>query len=336
MKYLHGDALGSVSLTTSDATPGAKLSELRYTSFGEVRYQGGQTATDKRFTGQRQEAGIGLYDYGARMYSPFLGRFISPDSVVPGAGNPQAFNRYSYVLNNPLSLVDPTGHIPCGTIKAPGNTSTSPTSGECAFGWNLSDIEGYAYYKKSNNILGKIRSLFGGDTDDVNGCACRNVLYPVANMLAAIHGKKGPSYVESFGFLARYRSAAGFGFTSSDGLAKGFNAWAKSAGLTERATNRTAKDFASGLTDIKAQIDKGNPVAILWSTDGSGSIDTQHWVLAVGYNGSEISILDDTNRKPGSSTSNIYQYKVTEFEQNWGKGIIPTINPKPFNYVTFS
>jgi len=84
--YLHGDSLGSASLTTSDATPGAKLSELRYTSFGEVRYQGGQTATDKRFTGQRQEAGIGLYDYGARMYSPFLGRFISPDSVVPRAG----------------------------------------------------------------------------------------------------------------------------------------------------------------------------------------------------------------------------------------------------------
>jgi len=67
--YLHGDSLGSASLTTSDATPGVKLSELRYTSFGEVRYQGGQTATDKRFTGQRQEAGIGLYDYGARFDS---------------------------------------------------------------------------------------------------------------------------------------------------------------------------------------------------------------------------------------------------------------------------
>jgi hypothetical protein len=35
---------------------------------------------------------------------------LSADTVVPGAGNPQAFNRYSYVLNRPLNMVDPTGH----------------------------------------------------------------------------------------------------------------------------------------------------------------------------------------------------------------------------------
>jgi hypothetical protein len=38
------------------------------------------------------------------MYSPTLGRFIQPDSIVPGAGNPQAYNRYSYVLNDPINL----------------------------------------------------------------------------------------------------------------------------------------------------------------------------------------------------------------------------------------
>jgi hypothetical protein len=32
---------------------------------------------------------------------------------VPGAGNPQAYNRYSYVLNNPLGYIDPSGHKPC-------------------------------------------------------------------------------------------------------------------------------------------------------------------------------------------------------------------------------
>jgi len=51
-----------------------------------------------------------LYDYGARFYDPALGRFISADTVVPGAGNPQALNRYAYVLNNPLKYTDPTGH----------------------------------------------------------------------------------------------------------------------------------------------------------------------------------------------------------------------------------
>ncbi len=35
---------------------------------------------------------------------------MSADTVVPGAGNPQALNRYTYVLNNPLKYTDPTGH----------------------------------------------------------------------------------------------------------------------------------------------------------------------------------------------------------------------------------
>jgi hypothetical protein len=49
-------------------------------------------------------------DYNARYYDPGLGRFVSADTVVPQAGNPQALNRYSYVLNRPLQGGDPTGH----------------------------------------------------------------------------------------------------------------------------------------------------------------------------------------------------------------------------------
>ncbi len=47
---------------------------------------------------------------GARAYDPELGRFISADSIVPEAGNPQALNRYSYVANSPLKYVDSSGH----------------------------------------------------------------------------------------------------------------------------------------------------------------------------------------------------------------------------------
>jgi len=48
--------------------------------------------------------------YGARYYSPGLGRWISADTVVPEPGNPQALNRYAYVYNNPLRYTDPSGH----------------------------------------------------------------------------------------------------------------------------------------------------------------------------------------------------------------------------------
>jgi hypothetical protein len=48
--------------------------------------------------------------YGARFYSPRLGRFVSADSIVPDYNDPQALNRHSYVLNRPLQGGDPTGH----------------------------------------------------------------------------------------------------------------------------------------------------------------------------------------------------------------------------------
>ena len=46
-----------------------------------------------------------------------LGRFIQPDSIIPDLTNSQAWNRYSYVANNPLKYIDPTGHI----IEEPRN-----------------------------------------------------------------------------------------------------------------------------------------------------------------------------------------------------------------------
>jgi hypothetical protein len=38
-----------------------------------------------------------------------MGRFISPDTIIPNPANPQSFNRYSYCLNNPLKYIDPNG-----------------------------------------------------------------------------------------------------------------------------------------------------------------------------------------------------------------------------------
>ena len=83
-------------------------SDLAYTPWGEVRESSGTVDTDRRFTGQRLD-GTGLYYYNARYYDPTLGRFISPDLIVPGVGNPQAWDRYAYVLNNPLRYTDPSG-----------------------------------------------------------------------------------------------------------------------------------------------------------------------------------------------------------------------------------
>ena len=85
---------------------------MRYEPYGEDRDTGTSLVTDRKFTGQTEDQSIGLYWYQSRAYDPDTGRFCSPDVVVPEPGNPQALNRYSYVYNNPLKFVDPSGHSP--------------------------------------------------------------------------------------------------------------------------------------------------------------------------------------------------------------------------------
>jgi RHS repeat-associated protein len=108
--WLLGDHLGSTSMV-ADAG-GQVISELRYSAFGEIRYQNGTLTTDYLYTGQRQEAEIGLYYYVARWYDPAIGRFIQADSIVPNPASAKGFDRYSYSYNSPLNYLDPSGHRP--------------------------------------------------------------------------------------------------------------------------------------------------------------------------------------------------------------------------------
>ena len=112
--YLFADHLGSSNVAYNTDT--GQADTMRYYPYGETRT--GSLPTDRRFTGQRWDGTIGLYDYKARWYDPGLGRFISADPVVPEPGNPQALNRYAYVLNNPLKYIDDDGHIPVPLIIA--------------------------------------------------------------------------------------------------------------------------------------------------------------------------------------------------------------------------
>jgi len=68
---------------------------------------------------------IQLIDFNARFYSPRLGRFIQPDSIIPDLTNPQSLNLFSYVLNSPLLFIDPSGHMyieeSCGRLECIGN-----------------------------------------------------------------------------------------------------------------------------------------------------------------------------------------------------------------------
>ncbi len=63
------------------------------------------------YTGHQMLDDVGLIHMNGRLYDPFLGRFCAADPFVQSPNNIQNYNRYTYVLNNPLSLVDPSGHF---------------------------------------------------------------------------------------------------------------------------------------------------------------------------------------------------------------------------------
>ena len=86
-------------------------SRYLYKPWGELRYTTGEYSVRYKFTAQREESALSLYDYRTRFYDPLLGRFVQPDSLVPGAGNPLAWDRYAYTLNNPVRYTDPSGYM---------------------------------------------------------------------------------------------------------------------------------------------------------------------------------------------------------------------------------
>ncbi|WP_217653638.1 RHS repeat-associated core domain-containing protein [Janthinobacterium lividum] len=64
---------------------------------------------NRGFTGHEMLDQLDLVHMNGRVYDPLLGKFMSADPVIQDPMNGQNYNRYSYVLNNPTNLTDPTG-----------------------------------------------------------------------------------------------------------------------------------------------------------------------------------------------------------------------------------
>ncbi|HEX8267285.1 MAG TPA: RHS repeat-associated core domain-containing protein [Pyrinomonadaceae bacterium] len=118
--YLTNDHLGSPRIITD--RNGNVTSRRDFLPFGEEiaagtggrsnvqRYDAADNVRQK-FTSYERDNETGLDFAQARMHNYNHGRFTSPDPLMASAKvkNPQTFNRYSYVLNNPLNLIDPLG-----------------------------------------------------------------------------------------------------------------------------------------------------------------------------------------------------------------------------------
>lgn len=103
LKFYHGDHLQSSTVVTDAGQ--AVIRRVAYKPYGEERGMAGGSFTPRYQFNFKEKEATGFYDYGARLYNPVTGRWLSADASLR-----DGLNRYAYVVNNPLRFVDPTGH----------------------------------------------------------------------------------------------------------------------------------------------------------------------------------------------------------------------------------
>lgn len=117
LSYFHQDHLGSIAAITDGV--GKVIERLAYDPWGKRRYANGLSDkadtlvgvnTDRGYTLHEHLDEVGVVHMNGRVYDPLIGRFMSADPFIQSPDNLQSYNRYAYVLNNPLAYTDPSGY----------------------------------------------------------------------------------------------------------------------------------------------------------------------------------------------------------------------------------
>ena len=123
VRYLLYDHLGSLDVVTDAA--GTVVQDLSFDAWGQRRAPNDWTTlallrladtthgryTPRGFTGHEMLDAVGIIHMNGRIYDPKLARFLQADPVIQFPHHAQSYNRYSYVLNNPLAYTDPSGYF---------------------------------------------------------------------------------------------------------------------------------------------------------------------------------------------------------------------------------
>ncbi len=130
-KFLHKDYIGSILAISDEA--GNKLEQRHFDAWGNfthLQIGNGAIITDKNiigntsllvdrgYTSHEHFAEVGIIHMNGRLYDPLLRRFLNADENIQDPYNTQNYNKYGYVMNNPLMFNDPSGEASVPVIIA--------------------------------------------------------------------------------------------------------------------------------------------------------------------------------------------------------------------------
>jgi RHS repeat-associated protein len=169
--YLHRDYQGSILAITDDNA--TVLEKRLFDAWGNiVKVQDGNGLPiaqgswliDRGYTGHEHLQSIGIIHMNGRLYDPKLHRFMQPDNFVQDPTNTQNYNRYGYVMNNPLVNTDPSGEecVECTHSPWYFTAGTSPQIP----GGNRDDGVKEWWYKNVNSFNNFLDRNFRSIEDD--------------------------------------------------------------------------------------------------------------------------------------------------------------------------
>jgi RHS repeat-associated protein len=171
--WTHKDPLGSV-IAVSDSA--GTLTWCSFDAWGNRRNADDWTestdpaslapsATDRGYTGHEQLDNLELVHMNGRIYDPVIAKMISPDPTIPFPDNLQAFNRYSYVMNRPLSLTDPSGFTPksFSNFKENAQAEIKSIKADVMSSMGLSSKDQIGNGKRTTEYRSETQSFLGSD-----------------------------------------------------------------------------------------------------------------------------------------------------------------------------
>lgn len=297
--YFHQDHLGSI-VAVSDET-GTVVERMAFDPWGKRRFVNGTPDvldsimgwnTDRGYTMHEHLDEMGVIHMNGRIYDPLIGRFMSADPFVQDAENLQSYNRFTYVMNNPLVFTDPSGYLrlaDVARIAAAAAVAVFAPQISAYIGWTGNSM--IASIASTGGVSGAL-GLSGAVASGMLGGALSGAILSGTLQGAIVGGITGGAFGAvgdkfASGTFSNVAGHAAVGCLSGAATAGGCGSGAVSAAFGAFASSHVGGDFAARIAQVA--IVGGVGSVLSGGKFGSGALtaafgylfnDLQHWQIA--------------------------------------------------------